>query len=65
MKSEEALEQIVYLKKIAAKNRLIAAYGYPFFILWGIITATGYFGSLMLSTHLAWLILIVGIILSL
>jgi hypothetical protein len=64
MKSEEALEQIAYLKEIAAKSRLIAAYGYPFFILWGIITAIGYIGSLVFSTHFAWLIVVVGTIIS-
>lgn len=40
-KQEEALEQIAYLKKIVDQTRLKAGYGYPQFLLWGVIWILG------------------------
>ncbi|MBN2041517.1 MAG: hypothetical protein JW864_15880 [Spirochaetes bacterium] len=57
MKSDEALEQIAYLKKLAEKSRLIAAYGYKFYILWGILLIIGFFTSVYLTPWLIWLII--------
>lgn len=60
MKSEEALEQIAYLEKLTAKTTLNAAYGYPYFIVWGILCALGYIGSFLLpmdSWKLLWSII--------
>jgi len=51
MKSEEALEQIEFLKQLTDKTRLKAAYSYPYFILWGILSIIGYVGSYLLPMH--------------
>jgi hypothetical protein len=68
MKSEEALEQIEYLKELTEKTRMNAAYGYHFFILWGILCIIGYLHRLIFPIHLwgwIWLIItIVGMILT-
>lgn len=64
MKSEEALEQIAYLKELTAKTRLKAADSYPHFILWGIIVFIGYLGTYILSTHKIWFIVTIGAIIS-
>ena len=56
MKSDEALEQIAYLKEITDNSRLKAAYGYPYFFLWGIVMAIGYIGVLWVKPDLIWAI---------
>lgn len=56
MKSEEALEQIAYLREITAKTRIIATHGYPYFILWGILLVIGYFSAIRINPNLVWLI---------
>jgi hypothetical protein len=54
MKSEEALEQIAYLKDITAKSQLSAARGYKYFIIWGLYTSLRYFGEFYSENNLSW-----------
>lgn len=61
MKSDEAIEQIAYLKELTANARWRAAECYPLFILWGIIYVPGY----ILNSFSIWIFLsLAGIILT-
>jgi hypothetical protein len=63
MKSEEALEQIAYLKNLSEKAKINAAYGYPYFFLWGILCIIGYLHRLIFPFHTwKWVWLIISII---
>lgn len=68
MKSKEAFEQIAYLKELTAKTVVNAAYGYPYFIVWGILCAIGYIGNFLFPMRfikLLWSIIsVVGIIIT-
>lgn len=60
MKSDEALEQIAYLKELTQKTRIKAVYSYPYFMLWGILSMIGYSSRAYLPLHLygsMWVIL--------
>jgi hypothetical protein len=52
MKSEEALEQLAFLKELTAKTALNIAYGYRYFILWGILCAFGYINNVIFPMYL-------------
>jgi hypothetical protein len=63
MKSEEALEQIAYLKELTEKTRKSAAYGYPYLILWGILCIIGYSHHYLFPIYLwGWTWLIISIL---
>lgn len=52
MESNEALNQIAYVRDLLTKTRLSSAEGYPYFILWGIIWILGYIGSIWIPPYL-------------
>ena len=54
MKSDEALEQIAYLKELTSKTRLIASYGYKYYILWGILSLTGFITAVYFNPMIIW-----------
>jgi hypothetical protein len=66
MKSEEALKQIAYLKELAEKTVLNIAFGYQYFILWGILCVLGYISNIIfpmnLHNYLWSIISIIGVI---
>ncbi len=57
MRSDEAIEQVAYLKEIINRTRLKAAEGYPWLILWGIIYLLGY-TSVYFFGQFVWIVLI-------
>lgn len=60
MHKDEIKEQINYLQELADQTRYKAAYGYPYFILWGIAWIIGYLGSISYSQ--IWLYVLLGVL---
>lgn len=46
--TEEALEQIAYMKRLVDETRYRVGVGYPMFLMWGAIWVAGYLGTLAL-----------------
>lgn len=52
MKSDEALDQIAFIKDILKRTRLSSAEGYPYYILWGVIWIVGYISSIWIPPYI-------------
>lgn len=63
MKTEQALEQVAYLRDLVEQTRVRAADTWPYFMLWGLIVPVGYLASWRLSEERAawvWMGLVLG-----
>ena len=55
MQRDEAIAQVEFMKSLIDSTRLRLAYGYPFFLLWGVAWVIGYLSDLVVPSGVGWI----------